>query len=288
MQLEISMEELRKNKIFVASPLYGGQCAGLFMKALLDLQGLCIQSQIECRFSFIFNESLVQRARNYLADEFLRAEQFTHLLFIDSDICFDPRDVVALLAMNKDVIGAPYPKKSLKWPSVIEAVKRNVEARAKDPNVPEITPENCASIIGDYVFNPETPGQFNVGEPLKVLEIGTGYMLIKREVFTKFRDAYPEKRYKPDHAGQANFDGSRYIYAYFDCVIDRKRTITYQGIEKEVGGSDRYLSEDYTFCQLLRNVGTDIWLCPWMKTTHSGSYGFVGDMAAVANLVGHL
>ena len=32
--------------------------------------------------------------------------------------------------------------------------------------------------------------------------------------------AYPMIRYKPDHVGQANFDGSRYIHAFFDTVID--------------------------------------------------------------------
>ena len=55
-------------------------------------------------------------------------------------------------------------------------------------------------------------GQFNVGEPLEVMEIGTGFMLVKREVFAKMEEAYPMIRYKPDHVGQANFDGARYIH----------------------------------------------------------------------------
>jgi hypothetical protein len=94
-------------------------------------------------------------------------------------------------------------------------------------------------------------------------------------VFADFEKSYPELRYKPDHAGQANFDGSRYIHAYFDCKIDH-------------GKSDRYLSEDYAWCQRLRDIGIQIWLCPWMKTTHVGSYGFTGDMSAVAHHVGTL
>ncbi len=88
-------------------------------------------------------------------------------------------------------------------------------------------------------------------------------------------------RYKPDHVGQANFDGSRYIHAYFDTVIDYKDSIT-------AGGSDRYLSEDYMFCQMWRKIGGQIWLCPWMKTHHIGTYPFTGDMPAVANWVGSL
>lgn len=275
MQLEISVDKLKKNKLFVATPMYGGACHGMYVKSCLDLQAMCAQYGIEVRFSFIFNESLITRARNYLVDEFLRSG-FSHLLFIDSDINYDPRDVIALMALDKDVVGGPYPKKSIKWTSVIEAVKRNVAARTNNPELKEITSQELEKVAGDYVFNAVAgTGQFNVGEPLEVLELGTGYMMIKREVFAKFEEAYPELRYKPDHVGQANFDGTRYIHAYFDTVIDH-------------GVSDRYLSEDYMFCQWWRKIGGKIWLCPWMKTHHIGTYAFHGDMPAVANYVGSL
>ena len=105
MQLEVKVEELRKKKLFVATPMYGGMAHGMFIKSCLDLQSICTQYGIEIRYSFIFNESLITRARNYLVDEFLRAEGFTDMLFLDDDIHFDPRDVIALLALDKDVIG---------------------------------------------------------------------------------------------------------------------------------------------------------------------------------------
>jgi hypothetical protein len=288
MQLEISVEELRKRKLFISTPMYGGLCYGMHMKSGLDLQGLCQQYGIECRFSFIFNESLITRARNYLCDEFLRSGM-THMLFLDSDIHYDPRDVIAMLAMDRDVIGAPYPKKSIKWHSVIQALKRNWELRAKllsegvaeDKLPPELTPGDVDKVTGDYVFNAVAgTGQFSVGEPLEVMEIGTGFMMIKREVFEKWEKQYPEYRYKPDHVGQANFDGSRYIHAYFDTIIDRG--------ENAPGESERYLSEDYFFCQMFRKMGGKIHLCPWMKTHHIGTYAFQGDMQKVAELVGTL
>jgi hypothetical protein len=106
-------------------------------------------------------------------------------------------------------------------------------------------------------------------------------MLIKREVFAKLAKAFPMIHYKPDHVGQANFDGTRYIHAYFDTVIDSKDSIT-------GGGSDRYLSEDYMFCQMWRKIGGQIFLCPWVKTQHIGTYAFTGNMGAVANLTGKL
>lgn len=271
MQIEISVEELRKVKLFVATPMYGGMCHGMYTKSSLDLQAICAQYGIECKFSFIFNESLITRARNYLVDEFLRSGM-THMLFIDADIHYDPRDVIALLAMKKDVIGGPYPKKSIKWSAVADAIKRN----------PNIEVSELEKLAGDFVFNP-VPGtdKFSIGEPISVLEIGTGFMLIERSVFTRMSEKFPMIHYKPDHVGQANFDGKRYIHAYFDTVIDTKDSIT-------GGGSDRYLSEDYMFCQMWRKMGGEIWLCPWMKTHHIGTYAFTGDMGAVAHHVGTL
>ena len=41
MKIEININELRKAKLFVATPMYGGQCAGLYTKSIADLSALC-------------------------------------------------------------------------------------------------------------------------------------------------------------------------------------------------------------------------------------------------------
>ena len=271
MEIKVNVEELRKKKVFVATPMYGGMAHGLYVKSCLDLQSTMSKYGIETKFSFLFNESLITRARNYLVDEFLRTD-FTHLLFIDSDIHYSPQDVVALLALDKDVIGGPYPKKSINWNNVSQAARSH-------PNMPV---GELANLVGEYVFNVvKGTKQFTVTDPLEVMEIGTGYMLVKREVFNQMEKEYPMIRYKPDHVGQANFDGTRYIHAYFDTVIDTKDSIV-------GGGSDRYLSEDYMFCQMWRKIGGKVFLCPWMKTQHIGTYAFTGNMPAVAQYTGRL
>jgi hypothetical protein len=271
MEIKVKVEELKKNKLFIATPMYGGMAHGMYVKSSLDLQGLMTKYGVETRFSFLFNESLITRARNYLADEFLRSD-CTHLLFIDSDIHYNPQDVIALLALDKDVIGGPYPKKSINWNNVALAARKH----------PELAPNELETLVGDYVFNVvKGTQQFTVTEPLEVLEIGTGFMLIKRHVFEQMEKAYPQLRYRPDHVGQANFDGSRYIHAYFDTIIDSKDSAT-------GGGTDRYLSEDYMFCQLWRKIGGQIYLCPWMKTQHIGTYPFTGNMPKIAELTGRL
>ena len=271
MEIKVELEKLRKNKLFIATPMYGGMAHGLYIKSSLDLQTTMNKYAIETKFSFLFNESLITRARNYLVDEFLRSDH-THLLFIDSDIHYNPQDVLALMALDKDVIGGPYPKKSMNWGNIAQAARAN----------PNLDPKELEQLVGEYVFNVvKGTKQFSVTEPLEVMEIGTGFMMVKREVFERMEKEYPTIKYKPDHIGQANFDGSRYIHAYFDTVIDTKDSIT-------GGGSERYLSEDYMFCQMWRKLGGSIFLCPWMKTQHVGTYAFTGNMPAVAQFTGKL
>lgn len=58
-------------------------------------------------------ESLIPRARNKIVDFFLKKSSATHLLQIDSDIGFEPADVLRLLQSNLDFCAAPYPAKHL-------------------------------------------------------------------------------------------------------------------------------------------------------------------------------
>lgn len=260
-KIAIPLEKVRAHKIFLATPMYGGKCDGPFTKAVIDLNLLCQKYGIAVEVHFMFNESLITRARCYLADEFIRST-CTHLLFIDSDISFLPIDVLAMLALDKDIIGAPYPKKTIAWEKIYDAAKLGLV----DDN-----PMHLDQYVGDYVFN-VVPGtkEIKLDEPVRVLETGTGFLLIKKAVFTKFQESYPELMFKPDHNRTLEFDGSREICAFFDTVIDPK--------------TKRYLSEDYMFCQWARNIGFDVWLCPWMRLQHTGSFVFNGSIDALAAL----
>jgi hypothetical protein len=246
--------------------MYGGQCAGMFARSVADLTSLCTQYGIQLQLYFLFNESLITRARNYCADEFMRSNA-THLMFIDSDIGFNPNDVIALLALQDDaspydVIGGPYPKKCISWEKIKLAVDKGVAD--EDPNTLE-------KYVGDYVFNPKSnQGAIPIGEPVEVSEIGTGFMMIRRRTFEKYQEEFPQLSYKPDHVRTEHFDGSREIMAFFDCIIDPE--------------SKRYLSEDYMFCYNVQKMGLQVWFCPWMQLQHVGTYIFGGSLADLASI----
>jgi len=100
-EINVPIEKLRERKLFLAAPMYGGQCAGMFTRSIADLSALCTHYGIQIRFYFLSNESLITRARNYCADEFMRSGD-THMMFIDSDIGFNANDVIALLALQSE------------------------------------------------------------------------------------------------------------------------------------------------------------------------------------------
>tara|TARA_Y100000004_G_scaffold172729_1_gene209832 strand:- start:45 stop:968 length:924 start_codon:yes stop_codon:yes gene_type:complete len=276
MEIKISVEELRQKHIFVATPMYGGMCSGMYTRSAIDTTTLAARYGIDLKFFYLFNESLITRARNYLVDEFLRAEQYTHLMFVDSDISWDPNDLISLAALCDEdkhpVIGGPYPKKTIAWEKVRNAV---------DAGLGDNSPLDLEKYTGDFVFNP-TGGNSRISliEPVDVLETGTGFMMIHRSVFEKFKETYPKYSYKPDHNRTEHFKGDRYIHAYFDTIIDND---VWMG-EGASNGSDRYLSEDYMFCQLVRKMGLSVWLCPWMVIQHVGHFVFNGNMKDLGQL----
>ncbi len=63
-KIEISIEKLREYKIFVGTPMYGGNCAGTYTKSCTDLAMVCAATGITVRFYYLFNESLIQSASN--------------------------------------------------------------------------------------------------------------------------------------------------------------------------------------------------------------------------------
>jgi hypothetical protein len=265
-QINVPIEELRKYKLFVATPMYGGQCAGMYTRSIADLSSLCTQYGIGLQLYYLFNESLITRARNYCCDEFMRSDA-THLMFIDSDIGFNPNDVIALLALSitnpeYHVIGGPYPKKCISWEKIKLAV---------DKGLADEDPQNLENFVGDYVFNPKGGQQsIPLNEPVEVMEIGTGFMMMTKDTLSEYEAAYPDLRYKPDHVRTAAFDGSRMIHAYFDTIIDPD--------------TKRYLSEDYMFCYNVQKMGRKVWFCPWMQMQHVGSYIFGGSLAHLASI----
>lgn len=241
-------------KVLVATPMYGGMATGVYVQSLTQLPVLAKQAGVEVSFAFLFNNSLIPHARNQLADIFL-AHDFTHLFFIDADIEFKPDDFLSMVAADKPVIAGIYPKKKINWETVHAAVLRG------EP--PDRLAQHSGSLIVQFLGEHKDT-VVPLQEPFKVRAAGTGFMCIKREVFEKLAEHV--KVFKED--ADLRPDGvDRWVKEYF--YIDTNPETHIQ------------MSEDIAFCWLARQHGIPIYIAPWVKLGHMGTYLFAGSPVLV-------
>jgi len=181
-------------KLFIPLICYNHTCNTEWMMSILKLLNSAKETGLNMSFYPIFFESLVSRARNAAVAHFLEDEENTHLLFIDSDIIFEPEDVYRLIQADKDVIAGMYPKKYIVW-----------DRLKKDPNAERV--------------------DFPIGGEIKVTDddyvesnyLPTGFLMIKREAILKLIAEHPELKYRNDIDGYG-FDNDNF-YNLFNAGI---------------------------------------------------------------------
>ena len=243
--------------VVIASPMYGGMCTGHYTQSLLMTGSAFTQAGIQMSAMMMFNESLIQRARNGLVKNFLRTDG-DYLMFIDADIGWNPGDIMPMIDADKDIICGIYPKKEINWHGVKAAVEAGVP-------VEHLKHHSGALVVNlvDYSGTVTVPRV----EPLEIWNGGTGFMLIKRSVFEGLKDK---------------------VATYTNDVVDLNNTVNpgdmiheYFAVSIEEG-TNRLLSEDYHFCMLARKHGYKVWAAPWVTLAHIGSYMFEGTLIPAA------
>lgn len=231
--------------IFLSTPCYGGLCLQAYAESVLKLQQTCAKYGIQMMLDTTENESLVHRARNISVARFMQKTQASHFLFIDADIHFDPESVIRLLASDHDVSCAVYPKKVIMWEQAAAAIEQN---------------KDLAKASAALVMNFKYAQTQIVNGFAEVLDGPTGFLMIKRQVFEKMFERYPELNCKNDHQNR-DFDD---YCAVFDCMIDPENR--------------RYLSEDYAFCRRWQLMGGKIYADVTTTLGHIGNLRFHGKL----------
>ena len=249
--------------IWIATPAYGGQFSGHYVQGLLNLCRSLDRSKVRFTWDPMLNESLVSRARNRLAAEFLKTKGATHLMFIDADIGFSPQDVQRLTISNYDVVCGMYPMKNYGWEMIRQAALRGVPAKEL-PLYGALFAMNATSVstkTGDVDVQIVNGNRY-----VEVLDGATGFMCISRKALEKYVDHYrAEIEYTADysnHLGETHWD-------IFGVGIDRSA--------KEEGQPARYLSEDYWFCRKWQQMGGKVHVCLDCKLSHAGFHIWQGN-----------
>jgi len=235
--------------IFIATPCYGGNVHVSYMESVMKLTSLCQKMNIKYLFFKIPFESLIPRARNVCTAAFLKTE-CTHLLFLDSDIEFNPIDVFHMIKSKHDLIGGNYCTKHINGDSLISNAKKS------NPNTS--LNDLIAKSVGYTAHISQRTEHQTIFE---CTNIATGFMLISRKVILSIIHHNQHLEYVND------------IPAYTPCLNDNK---LYNLFETKII-DNRYVSEDYGFCQLWIACGGKIYTDLSIKLVHHGSMAYTGD-----------
>ena len=169
-------------------------------------------------------------------------------MFVDADVHFDSDSVIRLIRSGHDISVACYPKKVVMWDQGKLAVEKNDERPME-------------MLTSSLVVNIGVQGKCQVVNGfVKVLDGPTGFMVIKRDVFTKLEEKFPDLWCVNDHQ---NRDFDKY-HAVFDCMIDPV--------------TKRYLSEDFAFCRRWQQTGGEIHADVQTTLGHVGNLPFNGSL----------
>jgi hypothetical protein len=227
-QVTVNVDYLRTTRVHISMPCYGGMLTESTFMSFIKWSNTCRQLGLDWTIETMTNESLISRARNTLVAKFLANPDSTHLMFVDADIGWEPWHLLVLLNAQKDVIGGLYPMKTMPVKWVVNGFD-GAEV-SEDGNLQEVS------------------------------KTGTGFMLVKRDVFEKLNQHPAVRPFNNDIGLPKELD--KHLKTYYDTAVRE----------------NRYYSEDWTFCENWRDLGGKVWVDKRVLLRHTGTYVF--DYAA--------
>jgi hypothetical protein len=217
--------DLRGRSLFIAIPAYDGKLNIKTAFALAQLMPKALSLGVSVFLSDMSNCSIITMARNSLVNEFLKTDA-QDMLFIDSDVIVTPDDVLRLLAQHtgRDVTAGMYPR------------------RASDKR-----------FFLDMHYDEKGNLEFD-GSLMKVNRVGTGFMMISRNIIEKMIAEHPEWQYE-------NKDGNSTVAAVFDFAVK----------------DGKFVGEDYLFCDRVREHGGSVWIDVDISLPHIGTEAFTNN-----------
>jgi hypothetical protein len=193
-------------KILIATPAYGGLVYSNYTESLVHTCDMLRMLNIDFGLKYI-NNQIVTRARNMCSSVFLENESYTHMLFIDADVRWNPIDVKKLIEHELECVIGVYPNKRYYW---------------KDDKL---------TLNPSSVF--ETPFS-GINQLIKVKYGATGFMLLARSALERVKNKV-ETFHLPGENGKQTT-----LYNFFDCKIVNNDYLTedyhFSHLFNEAGG----------------------------------------------------
>jgi len=249
----VTNKEKAPFSIFVATPVHD-QCSIHYAQGLLEFQKECMKRNVDVAFQ-IMKSSLVTQGRNLCVSGFIESG-LTHMLFIDSDILFNAESIFKMIERDKDVISIPYPLKTLMWDKAFKKMQKGEIKKGDD----------IRRWLHTYPMKIADPNNVNVDRGvIEVTHSPTGCMLIKRRVFDKMIEAYPDKQIVQKTVINGEYVDKPHMWNFFDCIHDPE--------------TKTYLGEDFSFCKLWTEIGGKCHAFIDDPIAHIGEHQYEGRFA---------
>lgn len=216
-------------KIAICTPFYNYSGNSKYIASLFQTTWfLARYTTLDFDFWDLTGDAYVWRARNGYAKKLLESD-FTEIFFIDSDEAWDLEGFLSILLRDVPIVGAAYPCKN-NW----EFYSCLIDC--DDKGYPKVTSDGLIEAKNGIV--------------------PTGFMKIKREVFEKLADTFPDD--------------------YYDGVVNGEveRTMNFFGhlFEEHVP-----YGEDTSFCVRCRRAGIPLYVDPNITIRHYGLKAWEGN-----------
>lgn len=214
-----------------------------YQMAVMKTSQLLQQHGILMDTCFVGGDCFIGKARNGLIESFIESWKTEYpadvLVFIDDDQSWDPNAFLRIVQDPHEIIGVAIPKK---------CDTKDGEAQVFNNVLLDMNDQNDC-----YVEN----------GLLRISQIGSGFMAIKRSAIEKMIKAYP-RRYSPGDGGTHQLH-----YNLFESKIIWD--------EKNQEAHGQFWGEDLVFCKKWKDLGEHIWLDPNVDVEHIGRKNWTGN-----------
>lgn len=222
---------------------------------------------------WIGQESCVPRARNnFTRIALLAPVPPTHLVFIDTDIEFNPQDLHDMLCSTLPIVVGGYPKKAYDFDKAFRMMQAGLIKSPADLELVGTDP--VTNFFEDHVANksiPYLPHNGANGQPtgkkfMVCKEAGCGFMAIRIEVLRHMVKNYPERRYICNDNSGAGME----TFNLFSNEVD-----PFPHDPK----SPQFITEDYNFSRLAQRVGIPTFVYDAAVLGHMGNFTYKANLS---------
>ena len=184
-------------KVFIGTPSYAANLSVDYVRSVVETAIVLTANGVPMEHHVLCGSPFLGKARNDLVDRFLKSE-CDNLLFLDSDVGFDVRNLIRVLNHKQEIVGGLVPKRDSKHE---DAFHQNA----------------LTGVIENGLF--------------QSLELPTAFMRIKRSAFEKLDKPYFRAESSEDAFGEDIYFCRKWVakgeHFWIDSDIDFSHTGEY-------------------------------------------------------------